>query len=128
MTTRLLLLGVAGAAGTVARYGVHLGVIARIGHPALGTFFVNTLGCFLLGLAWALLHGRDLLHGDLRLVLLTGFLGAFTTFSALLFDSAKLARDDSWVLALANIGGQVVLGAAAMAIGVWIGRIDMLAP
>lgn len=123
MITRIALLGFAGAAGTIARYALQLGVVARLGQPALGTFAVNTSGCFLFGVTWALLRQRDLLSGDLRLVLLTGFLGAFTTFSALLFDSARLAREASVMLAAANVGGQVLLGALAMAAGVWIGRL-----
>lgn len=122
MLVRLTLLAVAGGAGTVARYGVHLGVVARLGHPALATFLVNTSGCFMLGVAWSMLRERDLLAGDLRLVLLTGFLGAFTTFSALLFDSARLARDTSATVAAANVGAQVVLGLAVMALGAWLGR------
>ena len=123
MVTRLALLGVAGAAGTIARYAMHVGVVARIGHPATGTFVVNTSGCFLLGLFWAMLRERDLLAGDLRLVLLTGFLGAFTTFSALLFDTAKLARDVSPTIAVVNVAGQLVAGAIAMGLGVWVGRL-----
>lgn len=123
MLTRLALLGLAGAAGTVARYAMHVGVVARIGHPALGTFVVNTSGCFLLGLFWSMLRQRDLLAGDLRLVLLTGFLGAFTTFSALLFDSAKLARDVSPTMAALNVAGQLAAGGIAMGIGAWLGRM-----
>jgi CrcB protein len=122
VTVRLGLLALAGGAGTLARYAMHLGVVARLGHPALGTFAVNTSGCLLLGLFWSMLHQRDLLAGDLRIVLLTGFLGAFTTFSALLFDTAKLARDVSPTLAVTNVGAQLLCGALAMALGAWVGR------
>lgn len=122
MVVRLALLGVAGALGTIARYGAHLGIVTRFGHPALSTFIINTTGCFLLGIAWSMLHQRDLLTADLRLVLLTGFLGAFTTFSALLFDSVKLARDASLLVATANVAGQVVVGLLLMAVGMLLGR------
>jgi CrcB protein len=120
---RLVLLGVAGAGGTVARYGLQLGVVARWGHPALATFAVNIAVCFLLGIAWSMLHARDLLGSDLRLVVLTGFLGAFTTFSALLFDTAKLARDHSTSIAVLNVSGQVLVGLALMAAGMYAGRL-----
>jgi CrcB protein len=120
---RLALLGVAGAAGTMARYSIHLGVVSRYAHPAAGTFVVNVTGCFLLGLCWSMLHQRDLLAADIRLVLMTGFLGAFTTFSALLFDTAKVARDISPTAAVLNIAGQIVLGAIAMGVGAWLGRV-----
>ncbi|MCW2920932.1 MAG: CrcB protein [Thermoleophilia bacterium] len=122
MVTRLALIGAAGALGTIARYGVQLGVIARAAHPATATLLVNTAGCFLLGLAWSLFHQGELMHADLRLVVFTGFLGAFTTFSALVFDTAKLARDYSPVLAFANISGQVVAGLLLMALGMLVGR------
>lgn len=122
MVARLALLGVAGALGTIARYGIHLGVIGRFGHPAISTFLVNVLGCFMLGVAWSMLHGRDLLAADLRIVLLTGFIGAFTTFSALLFDTAKLARDYSVLIAVANVSAQVVVGLLLMAGGMLLGR------
>ncbi len=122
MVARLALLGFAGALGTIARYGVHVGVVSRFGHAAMSTFVVNVLGCFLLGIAWSMLHGRDLLAADLRLVLFTGFLGAFTTFSALLFDSAKLARDYSPLVAAANVSAQVVVGVLLMGGGMLIGR------
>jgi CrcB protein len=123
MLVRLTLLGVAGAAGTLARYGVQIGVVQRSGHPAVGTFIVNVLGCLALGIAWGMLDRRDLLAGDLRLVLLTGLLGAFTTFSALMFDTARLARDTSVALAVLNIGGQVVVGLLLLAAGVALGRL-----
>jgi CrcB protein len=122
MVARLALLGVAGALGTIARYGIQLGVVTRLGHPATSTFIVNTFGCFLLGLAWSAFHQRDLLEADIRLVVFTGFLGAFTTFSALLFDTAKLARDYSPVLAFVNLSGQVVVGLLLMAAGMLLGR------
>lgn len=122
MTQRLVLLGLAGAMGTIARYGVHVGVVSRAGHPAVATLIVNAVGCLLLGLALAALGARDLLSGDTRIVLLTGFLGAFTTFSAFMYDTARLARDGSPLLASANVAGQLVLGASCLALGVLLGR------
>ena len=123
MVARLTLLALGGAVGTLARYGVQAGLVQRSAHPALGTAAVNMLGCLLLGLAWGALDRRDLLEGDLRLVVVTGMLGAFTTFSALMFDTARLARDDSFAIALANVGGQVVLGGLLLVGGVLVTRL-----
>lgn len=122
------MLALGGALGTLGRYGVQAGLVQRSAHPALGTAAVNMIGCLLLGLAWGAFHrtrvdGSLVLDGDLRLMVVTGMLGAFTTFSALMFDTARLARDDSLVLALANVGGQVVLGGALLVAGVLATRI-----
>ncbi len=123
MVTRLALLGLAGAAGTLARYGVGAGLAARAGHPALATGVVNVVGCFLLGVAWGALDQRDLFDGDLRLVLVTGFLGAFTTFSALMYDTVRVSRDVSAAVAALNVGAQVVLGLLVLGVGVALGRL-----
>jgi CrcB protein len=120
---RLALVALAGAAGTASRYGVQLGLGGRWTHPAIATFMVNVTGCFLLGIVWSMLHSRDLLAGDLRLVLLTGFLGAFTTFSALMFDTARLARDHSVMFAALNLSSQVAVGLALLGVGTLVGRL-----
>lgn len=122
MATRLLLLGFAGAAGTIARYGVHQLVVSRGAHQALGTFAVNVLGCLALGVAWSMLRDRGAMDGDLRLLLFTGFLGAFTTFSALMYDSALLARDGAGLVVAGNIALQLVAGALLLGLGVMVGR------
>jgi CrcB protein len=123
MVARLTLLALGGALGTLGRYGVQVGLVQRSAHPALGTAAVNLLGCLLLGLAWGALDRRELLGGDLKLIVVTGMLGAFTTFSALMFDTARLARDDSLAIAIANVGGQVVLGGALLVVGVLATRL-----
>lgn len=120
---RLALIALAGASGTLARYGVQVALAARAANPAVATAVVNVLGCFLLGACWSLLHGRGLLASDVRLVVVTGFLGAFTTFSALLLDTARLTRDASALVAAGNVAGQLLAGAVALGIGFWLGRL-----
>jgi CrcB protein len=122
MLVRLLLLAIAGAGGTMARYGIQHHAAARSWSPVAGTLLVNLVGCLAFGLIWGALHERDLLHGDLRVVLLTGFLGAFTTFSAFIADSAGLARSGDPTWAALNIVGQVMLGGLLLGIGVFASR------
>lgn len=119
---RISLLALAGAVGTVSRYGVQVAFVRRDVNVAVATGAVNLAGCLLLGIALGALEERSPLGSDLRLVLLTGFLGAFTTFSALIGDSSMLARDGSAVLGLVNILAQFVAGLALLAVGLAAGR------
>lgn len=115
----VLLLGVAGALGSMARYGLS----ALVGHWAgnafpWGIFVVNVLGCFLFGAVWAALGVFHLLDDPARVVLLTGFMGAFTTFSTFVFDSEVMFRHADWGALALNMGGQLALGLAALRAGV----------
>ncbi len=113
----------AGAAGALARYGI-TGLVFRIygGTFPAGTFIVNVVGCFLFGLIWPLAEERLIVSGELRTIILVGFVGSFTTFSTLIFESQELLRDAQWLAAAVNIFGQTILGLAALLLGLWIGR------
>ncbi|MEA2828288.1 MAG: fluoride exporter [Actinomycetota bacterium] len=114
---------VAGAAGSVARYLVHGWFLGRTG-PDLpwGTFAVNLSGSFVLGL----LTGLALYHGfpdTPRVVLGTGFCGAYTTFSAFTVDTVRLVEDGMAPAAAANALGTLVLGLAAAALGLGLASL-----
>lgn len=119
----ILLIGIGGFFGAIARYAVDTWITdaARTAFP-WGTLAVNATGSFALGLLFALTAGRGPLSEELRLPLGVGFLGAYTTFSTFALESLRLAESGSWGLALANIGGSVLLGIAAVLLGVAIGR------
>lgn len=88
---RLLALGVFGALGAICRYLVGISVVRFLPEqPWLGTFVANATGCFLFGLVFQLAFYGNLITEPWRLLLLTGFLGAFTTFSAYAFDGMTL--------------------------------------
>ncbi|EPR44110.1 CrcB-like protein [Desulfovibrio sp. X2] len=120
---KLALIATGGAAGALCRYGMASAVqrIAGIGFP-LGTFVVNICGCFLFGLMTGLFEGRLGLPPELRFAVMTGFLGAYTTFSTYAFESSMLLREGQWLYAAVNIAGQVVVGLAAVFIGLNIAR------
>jgi CrcB protein len=134
-----LLIMIAGGVGALARHALGSGVQdamqawlgtasttggerAAWGAFPWGTLAVNLLGCFLFGLVWAAAAQRDWLTPTVRAVALTGFMGAFTTFSTYAFDSAHLLEEGRWIEAAANLGGQVVLGLVAMFLGLALGR------
>jgi CrcB protein len=108
--TRLLLVGFAGALGTIARYLI--GLWARgalgIGFP-YGTLIVNVVGCFLIALVSQLALSTTAISPTLRLTLTTGFMGGLTTYSSFNYETTGLLRERAWALGLANVG--VTIGA-----------------
>lgn len=117
----VVLLGVAGALGAVARYLVVEWVAPRWAHRfPLATFLINISGAFALGLI-VTTGGRGGHVQTARLLLGTGFLGGYTTFSTLSFETDTLARHGHTFHAWANAAGTLVVGIAAASIGAWIG-------
>ncbi|MEL6546643.1 MAG: fluoride efflux transporter CrcB [Myxococcota bacterium] len=121
MGNRLVLIALAGALGAVLRYAVASGVQRWLGDPfPWGTLTVNLIGCFLFGMVWA--AGESRLSPDARLVILVGFMGAFTTFSSFAFDSHRLLAEHHWGLVLVNVLVQNIVGVAAVSLGIVLGR------
>lgn len=110
-----------GALGAAARYGVTLGLapLTRSGFPA-PTLLINVVGSFLLGLTVALV-GRGLWPESARLAFGTGFLGAFTTFSAFSVELDSLTARGSGGMALLYVTLSVSLGVLAAVAGRLLG-------
>ncbi len=118
----VVMLGAAGALGAVVRYLVVEWMAPRWAHRfPLATFLINVSGAFALGLLMA--AGGDGTHGlaTTRLILGTGFLGGYTTFSTLSYETDTLARRGHTVHAWVNAAATLAAGVAAAAIGVWVG-------
>ena len=116
----IVLVGLGGAAGSIARYLLGQWTAAAAPQAAfpLGTFAVNVSGCLAVGLLAGLAARHPgWLSPDLRALLLVGVLGGFTTFSAFGLETVQLARRGEWLLAGGYAGGSVLLGLAA----VWLG-------
>ncbi len=114
----MLALAGAGGLGTLARFAVSSWVawwVARWHHESaviapLGTLAVNAIGCFFFGLVWAWAASRADAPVELRLIVLTGFLGAFTTFSTFGFETMHLLRTGAWMWAAGYVIAQCVTG------------------
>lgn len=121
MWTHLAWLTAAGALGTAARYVLSTWIQQHWpeGWP-VGILAVNTLGCLLAGLVFAGLEQYWPAHAGLRLILLTGFMGAFTTFSALMLEVGQILRTAGWPWALGHMALQIGLGFLALAVGWWL--------
>ena len=115
-------IGLAGAVGAVARYGVEGLVARRAGSFPWATFVVNVSGSFLLGLVFTLLTERAALAPWVRASVTIGFLGAYTTFSTLSLESYRLLEARSYSLAGANLLGSAAAGVLALYGGVVLGR------
>lgn len=125
MFQKLLLIAVAGALGTLARYGMTGAVQNVLGKDfPWGTVSVNLLGCLLFGVVWGLtMESRLTVSPEVRIILLVGFMGGFTTFSSFGFEAAKLLEDSEWLLALWYMALQNVGGLVAMFVGLALGRL-----
>jgi len=109
-----LALGLAGALGAMARFGLNYGMMQWFGREfPWGIFSINILGSFLIGFLGVFLLSK--LHWDepLRIVVLTGFLGAFTTFSAFSIDALALLERGTWLIAMFYIVGSVTFALLA---------------
>jgi len=116
----LLLIAIGGALGSVARYMLSMFVLRASGTLfPLGTFVVNIVGCLVFGAIAGATAQRVQIAPALRLFLLTGILGGFTTFSTYAFESFTLVQDGQFWWASINIAGQVVAGLA----GMWLGHV-----
>lgn len=111
----ILLSGLGGFIGSAGRYliggWVH-GLMPLTTFP-VGTLVVNVSGCFLIGLLGGLVESRQMFGPDLRVFLLIGVLGGFTTFSSFAYETLALARDAEFARALLNIAAQLLLGLGA---------------
>jgi CrcB protein len=123
MLQRLLLIAVAGALGTLARYGLG-GMFQKITLSGLpvGTLIVNIVGCFLFGLIWTLAEERMVIDPEARVIMLGGFMGAFTTFSTFIFETGGFVRESEWLLATGNVAVQTVIGLAFFFVGILVAR------
>ena len=115
---KLAVIGLGGFFGAVARYGLS-GLVHRYSGGAFpfGTLIVNLLGCFLIGAVMAVVEGREALSPNVRLFVVIGLLGSFTTFSTLGYETLELLRSREHLAALANMGGSAVLGVLAVVAG-----------
>ncbi|MBN2583884.1 MAG: fluoride efflux transporter CrcB [Planctomycetes bacterium] len=117
--TKLLLIAAGGAAGTLLRYGLGGLVQGRMADSTFpwGTLTVNLLGCLLIGSLWVMGEEKSLLGPEMRLMLMVGLLGAFTTFSTFGLETMNLVAKGQWLAAGGNVLASVLLGL----LGVWLG-------
>lgn len=116
--TNILIIGIGGFLGAISRYGVALWIGQRWGRGfPLGTFVINVSGSFLIGLLMSLLTERFMVNPQWRLMLVVGFLGAYTTFSTFEYETGTLIKDGEWLIAMLNVVLSVLAGFIALKLG-----------
>lgn len=121
MNRILFLIGTGGFIGSIARY-LSQQIISRYFHVIFpyGTLSVNILGCFLIGVIYALSERGNIISPEWRSFLTTGFCGGFTTFSTFSYESINLVRDGELVYLSLYVAGSVIIGFGATYFGMAI--------
>ncbi len=109
------MVGAGGALGSMLRYLTAVGLQGVIGKTywPWWTFAVNVVGCLLIGLLAGLAEQKEMFSAEVRLFLMVGILGGFTTFSSFAFESLTLMRDGRAAMAICYIAVSTALGVAA---------------
>lgn len=120
---RYLMVMLGAALGGVARYIVGSVLFARYSSRfPLGTMIVNVTGCFVIGILMSIFLERGDPNPVLRLFLVTGVLGGYTTFSSFAWETFESVDKDRIWIGLVNVAGSVVLGYLAVWLGAYLAR------
>ena len=126
MIKNILLVGLGGGIGSIARYLCQKWAYAIYPHHfPWGTFVVNIVGCFLIGIFWGMSFKSFNLNEDWKLFLMVGLCGGFTTFSAFTLEGIGLIREQRILLFFSYIVLSVILGLVATYAGMKIIRSDL---
>lgn len=118
----LLLVSLGGAAGSALRYLVGTAVTAWTGGGfPWATLAVNVTGSLAMGICFQLLAARE--ASAMQLLLMTGFLGGFTTFSAFSLEAVQLWTRGAAMQSLAYGAASVTVSIAALVLGLWLARM-----
>lgn len=118
---QLLLVGLGGFFGSIARYGLALAGVRWFSSAFPGgTLAANILGCFFIGLLMGLAIKAHWMSKDLYLLLATGFCGGFTTFSTFSAENVQMFSEGNYASAIAYVTVSLLVGVIAVALGMWL--------
>lgn len=118
MIKSIFFVGIGGSVGSVMRYllGV-LGAHYLKGTFPIATLITNFLGCLIIGLLIGYFGKSNEINPQLKLLLITGFCGGFTTFSTFAAENVQLLENGNYWLLLGNVVGSVILGIGGVILG-----------
>ncbi len=123
MFSTIAMVALGGAFGAVSRYGVNVGATHFFGHGfPWGTVIVNVVGSFLMGIVIAKFAQADHLSPEMKSMIVTGFLGAFTTFSTFSLDFVTLWQRGEIIPAMLYMLGSVIISILALGAAMYIMR------
>lgn len=120
--TRILAVGIGGAFGAVARYGLNALFAKSFSPFPFATFFINVTGSILVGFLLTLFSEKLDVNENLRLAIIVGFLGAYTTFSTFEFETFALVREKQLATATLYVSISFALGLIGVLAGVWLAK------
>jgi CrcB protein len=124
MLTTILVIALGAALGANLRYALSIWAAQRWGTAfPYGTLLINVLGSFAIGVLMVLLTTRLAVANAWRLLIVTGFLGGFTTFSTFSYETYALLVAGSWLEAGLNMLGSVGLGMIGVFLGAGLARL-----
>jgi len=121
----VLLVMLGGSIGALSRYGASLLAVKLFGSRfPWGTLAVNLVGCFFIGIAFALAErGSGSIGPSMRLFFVTGYLGGLTTFSTYALETTNALGAQNSMVAVLNFAANNLLGVALVLLGMWVVRL-----
>jgi len=123
--TNVFLVMLGGSLGALSRYGASLLAVKLFGSRfPWGTLAVNLVGCFFIGLAFALAErGSGIMSPSMRLFFVTGYLGGLMTFSTYALETTNALGAQDSMSAVLNLAANNLLGVALVLLGMWMVRL-----
>ena len=117
---KVIYVGIGGFLGAILRYtlGSYIGTLTKHLPFYFSTLTVNIIGCILIGLLTGFFESQKLMSNEIRLFLMLGLLGSFTTFSTFSLDTMVLFGEERFMMGVLNVFSHVLLGLG----GVFAGR------
>ena len=116
---KVIYVGIGGFLGAILRYtlGSYIGTLTKHLPFYFSTLTVNIIGCILIGLLTGFFESQKLMSHEIRLFLMLGLLGSFTTFSTFSLDTMVLFGEDRFFLGVLNVFLHVLLGLGGVVAG-----------
>lgn len=123
MFTKILSIAIGGSFGAVARHLVNISPLQNVLKPfPFPTFLINITGSFLIGFLMIFLTDKLNVSENLRLAIMVGFLGAFTTFSTFELEIWNLLKEDRYAIAFLYLSSSVIIGFLGVVAGIKLAK------